>query len=689
MAGLFEGITIDPVGAADLDDAVRIGRDARGWTVQVAFPRLTDAVRIGSHADETARHRIETRYRPGGVAKHMLPDEVMQAASLTPGAHKPIFLVTIRLDGSFRPTSTDVAASMFRSLGRLTYGEASRSVQTGAGSFAEMLGQARDLAYGLFERRRSSGAIAYYDLERGIAFDEEGSAILLTGEGHVAEMIVAELMVLANAQLAAFAVERNIPLLYRNHEAAADLTREQILGRLRHAAAHVRADVQTGGLPRVMAKARVGAEPKGHYALNLPAYAWFTSPLRRYADLVNQRMIEAALDGVPAPYGATDIEAVARQVEERRDAAADRMKASFRGRHAREATAIIAGGRIEAADDLQFRRVVRAVAADPAAATEAVVDESVRRIAEELLTPKEIARLLVLGGRTSAAVVERLRAAPHEANNVLAYGATSLGWSQPDFSEQRAGPPHAPVFACTGRMTVAGTELVTPLVVRPTRKGAQHAAGVHLVAAVAGIEVPETAAPPVQTPSAPPAPSASPERNPRNRLQEHCAQARYPAPTYEVSERGPPHDRVFEAVATVRIGGRTTSSPPARAQSKKEAEKAAAAAMLVLLGLEEPGAVDPPPPAAAPPPPAADADLMARTRLETVCRKRNWPMPRFDVKGDGPSHAPTFTAVARLRAGGRDLVTPACAGRSKKEAERGAAQAMLDLVERPAASARR
>lgn len=687
MLELFRGITIDPVGAADLDDAIRVDRDGRCWTVQVAFPRLTDVVRIGGHADETARHRTETRYRLGGVSRHMLPEEVMKAASLTPGGGKPVFLATILLDGSFRVISTTVAKATFKSMGRLTYGEATRRVQTREGDFAKMLEQARDLAHGLLERRRSSGAIAYYDLERGIAFDEEGSAILLSGEGHVAEMIVSELMVLANAQLAAFAVERNIPLLYRNHEAAADLTREQILGRLRDAAAHVRADVQTRGLPRIMAKARVGAEPKGHYALNLPAYAWFTSPLRRYADLVNQRMIEAALDGVPAPYAAADIETVALQIEEKRDAAADRMKASFRGRYAREATAIIAGGGIEAADDLQFRRVVKAVAADPASATEAVVAESVRRIAEELLTPKELARLLVLGGRTAAAVVERLRAAPHEANNVLAYGSTSLGWSQPDFSEQRAGPPHAPVFACAGRMTVAGAELVTPLVVRPTRKGAQHAAGVHLVAAVAGIEVP-VAEPPVQTPSAQPAPSTGPERNPRNRLQEHCAQARYPAPTYEVSERGPPHDRVFEAVATVRIGGRTTSAPPARARSKKEAEKAAAAAMLVLLGLEEADVAETPPPVAAPPP-AADADVMARTRLETVCRQRNWPMPRFDVKGDGPSHAPTFTAVARLRAGGRDLVSPACAGRSKKEAERGAAQAMLDLVERPAASARR
>ncbi|MFC6047124.1 ribonuclease catalytic domain-containing protein, partial [Methylobacterium hispanicum] len=480
MTEPFRGVTVDPVGAADLDDAVWIERDGRGWTVQVAFPRLTEVVRIGSHADETARHRVETSYRPGGVAKHMLPEETMKAASLTPGADKPVFLVTILLDGSFRTVSTSVAKTTFRSLGRLTYDEASRSVRTRDGIFAEMLGQARDLAHGLFERRRSSGAIAFYDLERGIAFDEEGSAILLTGEGHVAEMIVSELMVLANAQLAAFAAERNIPLLYRNHEARSGLTRAQILETLQGVAADVRADVRTDGFPRVVGKAYVGPEPKGHYALNLPAYAWFTSPLRRYVDLVNQRMVEASLDGAPAPHTAAAIEAIAGEIEAKRNASADRLTSSYRRRYAREATAIIARGGIREADDLQFRRVVRAIAADPAAATEAVVEEGVRRIAEELLTPKEIARLLILGGRTAAAVVERLTAAPHEANNVLAYGTASLGWSQADFAEKRSGSPHAPVFACTGRMTVDGVELVTPLVVRPTRKGAQHAAGVHL-----------------------------------------------------------------------------------------------------------------------------------------------------------------------------------------------------------------
>lgn len=677
MADLFEGITIDPVGATDLDDAVHIGRDARSWTVKVAFPRLTDVVRIGSHYDETARHRLETLYRPGGVAKHMLPEATMKAASLTPGACKPIFLATIRLDGSFRPTDTKVVASTFRSLGRLSYSEASRSVQTGAGSFAEMLGLARDLAYGLFERRRSSGAIAHYDLERGIAFDEEGAAILLSGEGHVAEMIVRELMVLTNAQLAAFAADRAIPLLYRNHEAMGDITREQILSALQGAATQGRADVQTKGLPRVLAKARIGTEPKGHYALNMPAYAWFTSPLRRYVDLVNQRMIEADLDGRAAPYEVPALDTFARQVEENRDAAAERLKASFRSRYSREAKAIIAGGTIEAADDRQFRRVVRAVAADPAAATDAVIDESVRRIAEDVLTPKEIARLLMLGGRAAAAVVERLRSAPHEANNVLAYGATSLGWSQADFSERRAGAPHAPLFACTGRMTVGGAEVVTPLVVRPTRKGAQHGAGVHLVAALAGIEVPETAEPPV---APPPPPLISPgvaERNPRNRLQEHCAKGGHPLPTYDVVGSGPAHDPVFVAVATARIGGRVISSAPAQARSKKEAEKAAAAGLLVLLGVAEPAEPEP-----ATPLPAADTDPMARTRLETVCRRRHWPMPRFEVKGDGPSHAPAFTALARLTVGGRDLVSPPCLGASKKEAERRASQALLDLVER-------
>lgn len=684
MATNFKGVTIDPVGAADLDDAIWVDRDGAGWTAEVAFPKLTEYVPIGGRADVAARQRLFTNYLADG-ARHMLPMGVVEAASLTAEKGKPVFLTRIVLDRSLKATTLDCGKAIFRSRQRLTYDEASALVRGGEGRIAEMLGQARDLAHALFEARRTSGAIAYYDLEKGIAFDEEGGVILMTGQGHVAEMIVREFMVLANSTLAAYAAREGIPLLYRNHRALDDRTREQILSELEGSVDVADADVALAGRPRLMARARLGVEPEGHYGLNLPAYAWFTSPLRRFADLMNQRMLGAHLEGRPAPYDETELREIAEAINVRQDELLDRRAAGYRARTERAAGRLIASGEMADASPLDFRRVVRAVAADPSNLNEAVVEEGVRRIEAGVLTAKEMARLLVLGGQTGEAVVARLRANPHDAPNVLNYGVMAMGWSQPSFTETRGGSAHAGVFACTGRIELDGVEHVTPAVVRPTRKAAQHSAAVHLLASIAALEVPPEPAPSEGVPSATPeAPAtAAPGQNPRNRLQEYCAKRHLPLPSYGVTEHGPPHDRVFEGVATVHVGGRVLVSPPAAAKSRREAEKAAAAAMLVLMGVDG-GPGQPPPPTEAPhpepviaPPQATAVDPAVRTHLETLCSRRGWGKPRFEVGGGGPPHKPVFDAVATVQVGGRQMRSASCRAGSKKDAERAAAAAML------------
>jgi ribonuclease R len=697
MSRSFKGVTIDPAGAADLDDAVWVDRDGSQWTVEVAFPRLTEYVSAGGRAEAVARQRLFTTYLADG-AKHMLPEGVMRAASLTPEKGKPVFLATMALDRSFKPLDFDCSKAIFRSRQRLSYDEASALVRSGDDRIAEMLGQARDLAHGLFEARRASGAIAYYDLEKGVAFDEEGSVILMTGQGHVAEMIVREFMVLANASLAAFAAREGIRLLYRNHHALDERTREQVLAELEGTIDGREADVRIDGRPRLMARAQLGVEPQGHYGLNLPAYAWFTSPLRRFADLVNQRMVEAHLDGWPAPYDTDALVEIAEAINARHDEVLDRRADKFRAHTVRAAGKLIASGRVAEASDLDFRGVVRAVAADPSNLNEAVVEESLRRIEGGLLSPKEMARLLMLGGRTGEAVVAQLRSSPHDAPNVLNYGVASMGWSQPAFTETRGGQAHASVFACTGRIVVDGVEHTTPPVVRPTRKGAQHSAAVHLLAAIAGLEVPPEPSPteraqPVAPPSRPQAPP--PEQNPRNRLQEHCARRKLPLPSYGVTEHGPPHERTFKAVATVHVGGRVLVTPPTPARSRKDAEKAAAAAMLVMMGLEghspQPEPAMPPAPSVPDRPaksPAPAVDPAIRTHLETLCTRRGWGKPAFEVRSSGPSHMPVFEAVATVQIAGRPKRSQPCQAGSKKEAERAAAAAMLAALEAESAPSR-
>lgn len=690
MSRYFKGVTIDPAGAADLDDAIWIDRQGADWVAQIAFPRLTKHVPLDGRAEGIARQRLFTRYLAEG-AKHMLPEGTMKYASLTPGDPKAVFLVTIVLNKALRPLDVSVVKAHFVSRSRLSYDEASELVRTGDGAIADMLRQARDLAQGLFETRRAAGAVAYYDLERGIAFDEEGAVILLTGEGHVAEMIVREFMILANASLAAYAAEAGIPLLYRNHQALPEVTRAAVLAQIEGIVDAGAADVQVRGMPRLMARAKLGVEAAGHYGLNLPAYAWFTSPLRRYADLVNQRMLEAHLDGRQAPYDAGSLAPIAEAINERQDEVLDRRSAGFRARVERHAEAMIDSGAI--ATGLDFRRVVRVASADPDKVNDVVIGESLRRIGTEELSAKELARLLVLDPRTGAAVVAYLAANPHAAPNVLNYGIASMGWGQPAFEEGRTGPAHATVFVSKGRMEVDGVEHVSPAVVRPSRKGAQHSATVHLLASIAGQEMPvESEAPAEAAADAAPEADRTPvsAQNPRNRLQEHCAKRKLPPPTFRVSETGPPNDRTFEARAVVRIGGTDTVSPPAVARTRKDAEKAASAALLVAMGVEaaadRPAAAPGPAPSAAgiAPGPDGKSDPTVRTRLETLCARRRWSRPTFDVVSGGPPHKPTFEATASVEAGGRVLRTEAFSAGSKKEAERGAAAALLAIVERSA-----
>lgn len=686
MSKYFKGVTIDPAGAADLDDAIWIDRQGADWVVQVAFPRLSKHVPLDGRAEGVARQRLFTRYLPAG-AKHMLPEGTMKYGSLTPGDPKAVFLVTIVLNKALRPLDVSVVKAHFVSRRRLSYDEASELVRTGEGTTADMLRQAKDLAQGLFEARRAAGAVAFYDLERGIAFDEEGAVILLTGEGHVAEMIVREFMILANASLAAFASEAGIPLLYRNHHARGEATRASVLAELEGMVDAETADVQVRGMPRLMARAKLGVEAAGHYGLNLPAYAWFTSPLRRYADLVNQRMLEAHLDGSSAPYDAGTLAPIAEAINERQDEVLDKRSAGYRARIERKAEAMIGSGAIST--DLDFRRVVRVASADPSKVNDVVVEESLRRIGTEDLSAKEMARLLLLDPRTAAAVVAYLTANPQSAPNVLYYGIATMGWGQPAFEEGRAGPAHATVFVSKARMEVDGVEHVSPTVVRPSRKGAQHSATVHLLASIAGQEMPEESEAPATADAAPEAVRTPvPAQNPRNRLQEHCAKRKLPPPTFRVSETGPPNDRTFEARAVVRIDGRDMVSSPAVARTRKDAEKAACAALLVAMGVET--ATDRPPVEPGPeaatvgtvPAPGGKSDPTVRTRLETLCARRRWGRPTFDVVSGGPSHKPTFEATASVDAAGRLLRSGVFSAGSKKEAERGAAAALLVMVER-------
>lgn len=172
----------------------------------------------------------------------------------------------------------------------------------------EMLRDMSVIAQQLLDQRRLAGALAIYDIMEGWAVSEEGFMFKLRPEErHLANVIIQEFMILANQTVATFCAENDIPSLYRNHtaRACAPDSAIELLDDVRNAMDNPEHfDVRT--LQRRMTllvnRAHYAPVLRGHFGLNLAAYCHFTSPIRRFADLVVHRQLKAFLTDKKMPY---------------------------------------------------------------------------------------------------------------------------------------------------------------------------------------------------------------------------------------------------------------------------------------------------------------------------------------------------------------------------------------------------
>ncbi len=290
---MYEGITIDPAGSRDRDDAIKVVEDGRHVRVSIAFPDLTKAVVPGSTDDRVAIARGTSRYDKGGLVRPMLDRGITEEASLNPGRKRAVFVLDVVLDESATVLDYRLRRDRFESRRCLSYAEATEAMRSGGDPELALAWKTSQV---LHRRRRENGALAYWDLRRGIITTEEGATRQIDVGTAKAEVTIAEMMILANTVLAAHAARGGLPILYRNHRARPAASRTDLM-------ADLEADDPLAAQRRAMVMEAATLEPvnAGHYALNLPAYAWFTSPLRRYADLANQRALAAGLDGVAVP----------------------------------------------------------------------------------------------------------------------------------------------------------------------------------------------------------------------------------------------------------------------------------------------------------------------------------------------------------------------------------------------------
>jgi ribonuclease R len=358
-------VTVDPADAKDHDDAVHAARDQDpanpgGFIVTVAIADVAAYVQPGSALDEEALKRGNSVYFPDRVVP-MLPERLSNdLCSLKPMVERPALAVRMVLDAQGQKKRHSFHRVMMRSAAKLAYPEAQAAFDglrpEAASHLPEGLLATLLAAYRCAARARDERQPLDLDLpERKLILDEIGRVIDVTApERLTAHRLIEEFMILANVAAAEELERARQPLLYRTHgEPSAEKLRVlgEVLasigvklpkqGALRPAQFNqILARVKGGEheafineiVLRTQAQAEYSTENIGHFGLNLRRYAHFTSPIRRYADLVVHRGLIGALhlgqDTARKPPGrpGDGLRRVAEQVSatERRAMAAER-----------------------------------------------------------------------------------------------------------------------------------------------------------------------------------------------------------------------------------------------------------------------------------------------------------------------------------------------------------------------------
>ncbi|MBS0657580.1 MAG: ribonuclease R [Verrucomicrobia bacterium] len=340
--------TIDPDDARDFDDAIEVEDLPRGagWRLHVHIADVAHFVRPGSALDKEARRRGNSVYLPDRVLP-MLPERLSNGVcSLMPQVDRCVFsaFLDIAPDGAVRRVR--FGRSAIHSQRRFTYGEAMAVLEgpREADDWSRHLHRAWDCAAALRTRRFRQGALDLEMPEVKVRCDEHGRPVSLEQVQHDrSHQLIEECMLAANDAVAHALKNAGIPTIYRIHEdpdpekletlrdlirahghKAGDLTKraeiQKVLERVRGTPEE---PVIKISLLRSLKRAAYRTAPIGHYGLAKPNYAHFTSPIRRYADLIVHRSLAQLLRLESGALRGAELKSAAQHISETERIAAE------------------------------------------------------------------------------------------------------------------------------------------------------------------------------------------------------------------------------------------------------------------------------------------------------------------------------------------------------------------------------
>ena len=321
--------TIDPADAKDFDDAISYRKLENGnLEVGVHIADVTHYVKPKTALEKEAYDRATSVYLVDRTIP-MLPERLSNGlCSLRPHEDKLTFACVFEMDSNANVLNHWIGRTIIHSDRRFAYEEAQENIDNQSGDFFQELTLLNDLAKQVRKRRFQHGAVNFETVEVKFKLDEKGTPLgLMIKERKDIHKMIEEFMLLANKYVAEFIFKKRSgadTFVYRTHDSP-DMEKLEIFSgfakrfghqmdldnekKISSALNKLMDEIQ--GKPeqnvleqlaiRSMAKAKYTTEPKGHFGLAFPHYTHFTSPIRRYPDMMVHRLLEHYLDGGKSP----------------------------------------------------------------------------------------------------------------------------------------------------------------------------------------------------------------------------------------------------------------------------------------------------------------------------------------------------------------------------------------------------
>jgi ribonuclease R len=350
--------TIDPEDAKDFDDALSIQLlDSGNYEVGVHIADVTHYVQERSALEEEAFDRATSVYLVDRTIP-MLPERLSnELCSLRPHEDKLTFAAVFELDNKTQIVKEWFGRTIIHSDRRFTYEEAQQVLETGVGDFSKELRLLNEYAHKLRDERFRKGAVNFETTEVKFKLDEKGKPLAVIPKIRKdAHKLIEEFMLLANKRVATFVYnmkkgEQKNTFVYRTHDHPdpekvqnfaqfarqfghkLEVDEKSISRSLNHLMDEIEGKPEQNVLQslavRAMAKAKYTTEAKGHFGLAFDHYSHFTSPIRRYPDMMVHRLLQHYLDAKPSADKA-EYEKKSLHSSEREKRAADAERASIK-----------------------------------------------------------------------------------------------------------------------------------------------------------------------------------------------------------------------------------------------------------------------------------------------------------------------------------------------------------------------